>query len=103
MIVDGSVSRRACRGSAGAAGHASRAGGSFVACETVERLKQRIDNRLAERLCFLTDLGFASVAGGGGEFRTLSVRIALARSIAHCAKSSRLSMILVSINARSRV
>ncbi|WP_027038968.1 hypothetical protein [Mesorhizobium ciceri] len=45
--------------------------GSFVAGETIECLDQRIDDRLAERLCSLSDLGFVSVAGRGGEFRTL--------------------------------
>lgn len=45
--------------------------GSFVACEAIERLKQRVDDRLAERLCCLADLGFVCVADGGGEFRGL--------------------------------
>ncbi|WP_292617823.1 hypothetical protein [Mesorhizobium sp.] len=40
--------------SVGAASHAGQAGGLFVAYETVERLKQRIDDPLAERLCRLT-------------------------------------------------
>lgn len=46
-------------------------GGLFVACETVERLDQRIDDCLAKRLCCLTDLCFVSIAGRGGEFGTL--------------------------------
>ncbi|WP_292558496.1 hypothetical protein [Mesorhizobium sp.] len=35
--------------SVGAAGRAGQAGNSCVACKTVERIKQRIDHRLAER------------------------------------------------------
>lgn len=75
----------------------------LVVCETIDRLDQRINDRLAERLCCLSDLGFVFVAGRDGEFRTLIRRIALALSIAHCAKSFGLSMILVSMDARSRV
>lgn len=57
--------------SVGAAIRAGQAGNSCVVCKTVERIKQRIDDRLAERLCCLIDLSLVSVAGGGGEFRTL--------------------------------
>jgi len=39
---------------------------SFVAHETVVRLKQRIDDRLTQRLSRLADLSFVSAAGSGG-------------------------------------
>lgn len=54
-----------------AAIRAARDGSSFVARETVERLEQGINDRLTKRLSGLADLGFAPVAGGCGEVRTL--------------------------------
>ncbi|WP_189407673.1 hypothetical protein [Mesorhizobium sp. M1A.F.Ca.ET.072.01.1.1] len=42
--------------SVGAAGRAGQVSNSCIACKTVERLDQRINNRLAERLCCLFGL-----------------------------------------------
>lgn len=82
----------------------ARDGRSFVARETVERLEQGINDRLTKRLSGLADLGFAPVAGGCGEVRTLIGQDRI-RSVdrAHCAKSSRLSMMLGSTGGRSGV
>lgn len=79
----------------------SASGGSFVAGETIERLHQRIHDRLAERLCCLSDLGFVSLAGRGGEFRTLIRQDRIGPIDCPLRKILRLSMILVSIGARS--
>jgi len=48
-----------------------RAGVSVIGDETVERLKQRIDDRLTQRLSGLADLSFVSAAGRGGQIRTV--------------------------------
>jgi nucleoside phosphorylase len=61
MMPDGSVSPRTGRRFPWRSQSRSQAGGSFVACETVERLKQRIDDRLAERL-FLSGVSIVNAA-----------------------------------------
>lgn len=58
MTPDGSVRRHTGRRFRWRS-QSRKPGGSFIACETIERLKQRIDDRLAERLCCFTDFGVA--------------------------------------------